>query len=206
MAKLVKRNEINDLCVKVSPFLLMIFKLDNVTSLTAARWAAAEGFDSISFNFDKSNPSYIQPMQVAEICKWVSGIRFTGSFLNVESSVILDLYDLLNLDAIEIDLKTAEILMNNDIPTIFCLEKNDFKSGLEFQKFNPHIFAFSLINETELPFDFPIEKSFISSKFENNILQTIPFGISFNSANETEPGLIDFEELGISLNKWQKMA
>ena len=97
----------------------MKYKLDNVTSLTAARWAAAEGFDYISFNFDKSNINYIQPMKVAEIRKWVTGIKCVGNFINTEPSIILDLYSLLNLDGIEIDLKIAEkILINNAIPSI----------------------------------------------------------------------------------------
>lgn len=183
----------------------MIYKLDNITSLTAARWAAAEGFDYISFNFDKTDANYISPMKVAEIQKWVTGIKFTGKFLNVELAVILDLYKLLNLDAIEIDLKTAEILLlDHNIPTILHIEKDSVTKALEFQKIDKGVFAFYFLNESEIPSGIPLDRLFLSSKFKGNLDVNPAFGISFDSANETEPGLVDFEELENSKNYWKK--
>lgn len=202
---MVKCSGIIDLCVKVSNPLFMKFKLNNVTSLTAARWAAAEGFDYISFNFDKSNINYIQPMMVAEICKWVTGIKCIGKFINTEPYVILDLYRLLNLDGVEIDLKTAEnLLLDNSIPVIIQLDINTIQKGVEFRKIKNNILAFSWNDKEVVPLNFPLENGFISSK--NNAVnngKNIPFGIDFNASNETEPGLIDFEELENLINYWK---
>lgn len=182
----------------------MIYKLDNVTSLTAARWAAAEGFEYISFNFDKTDSSYISPMKVAEIRKWVTGIKFSGKFLNAEPSVISDLYTLLNLDAIEIDLKTAEILlMDHDIPSLLQIEKDSIVKAIEFQKINPNVFAFYCPDEIEVPTGLSVSTMILPSRFKGNLGVNSPFGISFDSANETEPGLVDFEELEILKNHWK---
>lgn len=183
----------------------MKYKLDNVTSLTAARWAAAEGFDYISFNFDKSNINYIQPMMVAEICKWVTGIKCIGKFINTEPTVILDLYKLLNLDGIEIDLETAEnLLLDSSIPSIIELNKDTILNCEEFQKNSKDLIAFSLAFSDNFPTNFSFETSFVSSKINNtDAIKNEPFGISFNSTNETEPGLTDFEELENSINYWK---
>ena len=182
----------------------MNFKLDNVTSLTTARWAAAEGFTFISFNFDKNDTSYIPPMQVAEICKWINGVRFIGSFTNVETHVILDLYELLNLDAIEIDLETAEsLLLDHSIPSILRLNTENLKQGLEFKKYNADVFAFSINTNEILPNALPVNESFLPRNTVPELLEEMPFGINFNSENETEPGIVDFEELENSKNLWQ---
>jgi hypothetical protein len=183
----------------------MIFKLDNVTNLTAARWAAAEGFDSISFNFDKADANYIKPMLVAEICKWVTGIKFIGNFVNAELSVIQDLSNLLTLDAIETDLETAKKLALEDTSLVLQLNTENFEEGLEFAKNNPNILAFSFQNNKIPEHDFPIEKSFIPSKIRNETLKNKPWGISFDSANETEPGMVDFENLELALNYWKNL-
>lgn len=183
----------------------MIFKLDNVTNLTAARWAAAEGFDSISFNFDKADANYIKPMLVAEICKWVTGIKFIGNFVNAELSVIQDLSNLLTLDAIETDLETAKKLALEDTSLVLQLNTENFEEGLEFAKNNPNILAFSFQNNRIPEHDFPIEKSFIPSKIRNETLKNKPWGISFDSANETEPGMVDFENLALALYYWKNL-
>ncbi len=200
---MVKWLGIIDLCVKVSQALRMIYKLDNVTNLTAARWAAAEGFDSISFNFDKTDANYIKPMLVAEICKWITGIKFIGNFVNVEISVIKDLNNLLTLDAIEIDLETAKKLNLEDTSLILQLSAENFEEGLEFAKHHANILAFSFQNIKIPEHNFLIKKSFISSKSEKETLQNKPWGISFESANETELGMVDFENLELALNYWK---
>ena len=66
------------------------------------------------------------------------------------------------------------------------------------------LIAFSLAFSDNFPTNFPFEKSFVSSKINNTDgIKNEPFGISFNSTNETEPGLIDFEELENSINYWK---
>lgn len=183
----------------------MIFKLDNVTNLTAARWAAAEGFDSISFNFDKADANYIKPMLVSEISKWVTGIKFIGNFVNAEISVIKDLNTLLILDAIETDVETAKKLDLEDPSLILQLNAENFEEGLMFAKHHPNILAFSFQNNKIPEHDFPIEKCFIPSKIRNEALKNKPWGISFDSANETEPGMVDFENLELALNYWKNL-
>ena len=182
----------------------MNLKLDNVTSLSAARWAAAEGFTFLSFNFDKYSSSYIAPMQVAEICKWINGVRFIGIFNNVEPLVIRDLYELLNLVAIELDLETAEtLLINHNIPGILQLNSENLKQGLEFKKYNRDVFAFSVNCLDILLNSLPLETCFISQNTNPALLNVMPYGINFDSENETEPGIANFENLENSKNLWQ---
>lgn len=182
----------------------MIFKLDNITSLTTARWAAAEGFSYISFNFDKSDPNYIQPMEVVEICKWVTGLKIVGKFPFVETFIIKDLYELLKLDNIEIDLMTAEtLLLNHPIPTILNVDENSWEHALEFRKHNSCVFAFAVQSNTVKEINFPSDECFIPSDSLHTPGRKLPYGINFNSANETEPGIVDFEELSSRKEMWE---
>jgi phosphoribosylanthranilate isomerase len=182
----------------------MLFKLDNITNLTSARWAAAEGFDAISFNFDKSNINYITPMKAVEICQWISGLKVVGNFKNLTPSAILDIYNLLNLDAIEIDLTlTDELLLNQQVPIILSVESSGFIKELDFEKLYPFLLAFSYNSNSNVSDNYPIEKSFFPSIFSPQKLSKVPFGINFDSANETEIGIADFEELEFFKQKWE---
>jgi len=184
----------------------MHFKLENITNLTTARWAAAEGFSYLSFNFDKTSGSYIQPMQVVEICKWITGPYYIGCFGNQEPAVIKDIYDLLPLDFVEINLATAkEILLQIEIPCILCINSHDLSEAIELQKNHKSIKAFSLINIVDMTPDFPMELSFLPQNLNVSLNTKKPYGINFNSENESEPGLVDFEKLESALEKWRKL-
>ena len=181
----------------------MLYKLDNITNLTSARWAAAEGFDAISFNFTKTNSNYIQPMKVVEICQWISGLKTVGIFNDVDPASILDIYNLLKLDAIEIDLTLADqLILNQEVPIILRIENNKFEKELAFEKFYPFLLAFSSNLNSDIPINFPVEKSFIPSNILPQQLIKTPYGINFDSALETEIGVANFEELDF-YKKWR---
>ncbi len=182
----------------------MYFKLDNVTNLTAARWAAAEGFDFISFNFDKNHVDYVSPMVAVEISKWVVGPKFIGRFDNACMQTVCDIYDLLNLDAIEIDLTTAEKFSIADTPPIILqLNSQNFSKGLEYGKYNTNVFSYSDSDTLNQKANFPIESFFIPSWPHLLNLPKIPFGINFNASNEKEPGILNFDELENSKEFWK---
>jgi hypothetical protein len=183
----------------------MLFKLDNVTNLTSARWAAAEGFDILTFNFDKTSKHYIQPMKAIDICKWISGVKFIGKFDNSEYSKILDIYHLLALDAVEIDLESANYIAENEgIPIVLSLPSIDFEKALAFEKYYSHLMALSFQSNLKVPENYPIERSFFPSNYPLELLNKTPFGINFDSAIETETGIANFEELDLYKQKWHK--
>ncbi len=182
----------------------MYFKIDNVTNLTAARWAAAEGFDFIAFNFNKDHMDYIKPMMAAEICKWVVGPKFIGCFDNANAQSVLDIFDLLNLDAIEIDLPTAESFSNIDTPPILLkLNSQNLLIGLEFGKYNKNVFAYSSYDELNNEMNIPLELFFMPSLPNLGFFHKTPFGINFNASNEIEPGILNFDELEQSKEFWR---
>lgn len=185
----------------------MKFKLDNVTNLTAVRWAAAESFSFVSFNFDKDNAFYIEPGLVAEICKWVKGVKFIGLFNNMEPDEIISQYKLLNLDGIETNLSTAQnILQTCSIPCILQPDPHNLKACIEFKKQKGDVFAFSLRGNPALEDELLHKNCFIQSNNSPDRIKNEIFGINFDSEIETEPGILDFEKLESDKKKWLKWS
>ena len=74
----------------------MIFKLDNVSDLSMARWAAAEGFSYITFNFERDSNYYISPQNASQISGWISGPKIVARISMDELNQIQDIYEILN--------------------------------------------------------------------------------------------------------------
>jgi len=181
----------------------MNFKLNNISSLSQARWASAEGFTFIAFNFDKSDENYIKPMAVAEICGWVVCPSIVASFANTELDVIKDIYQLLNIDYLEIDLLTAEkLLPYHNYPSILKLDENNFQEGLAFRRSNKNILAFSLQSKNIPLSDLPLDMCFLPSDFKSLNVKELPYGVNIYPEKEIEPGIFDFEILENSKNHW----
>lgn len=185
----------------------MNFKLNNVSSLSQARWAAAEGFAFIAFNFDKTDANYIKPMVVAEICNWVACPNLVASFENTELEVIKDIYKLLNIDYLEIDLSTAEkLLPYHNYPIILKLDETNYKEGLAFRRSNKNILAFSLQSKNIPLSDLPLDMCFLPSDFNSLNVKELPYGINIYPEKEIEPGIFDFEVLEHSKNQWLNLV
>jgi len=183
----------------------MQFKLDNVTNLTTARWAAAEGFSYIGFTFDKTDKHYIAPMLAIEIGKWVSGVKFVAKVTNLEIEVIKDLYELLSMDFFEVDYITAEkVLANGSIPFIVSLDQSNINSAIGLDTFTKSVFAYSYQSDEPVLDKRLLDKCFIPSHFDASLLSKPPFGVNFSSAIELEPGMVDFDELTDSKQYWEK--
>jgi len=181
----------------------MLYKLNNVTNLSAARWAAAEGFDYISFNFDKSNINYIQPMEVLNICKWVPGLKFIGDFSKVDFSYINEIHQMLLLDGLEIDFETVKNLENSHSKIFIKSTQENINEVMNFVNISKMDCVINFQKESKILASYPLEKWFIPSNAKQFIINNIPLGVNFDSANEIEPGLLDFEELNNALECWK---
>lgn len=181
----------------------MKWKLNNVMSLTAARWAAAEGIDYISFNFDPMHEAYISPLKVEEICKWVKGIKTVGFFNNTEPALVIDYFATLQLEFIELGLEMAErTLPIKSVPTILHLKEKSLKEALGFAKYYDCIAMFCIEEECLDLKEVPFHKTFVNSGLDPDHINPKPFGITLNSGIETAPGMMNFEALESHISKW----
>jgi hypothetical protein len=79
---------------------MFLLKASDVSSLTSARFFAANNFDWISFNFKE--PSNTE--RIKEVISWIEGPLFLGYFDNSTSwDKIFEIVSNLNLSAIEFD-------------------------------------------------------------------------------------------------------
>jgi hypothetical protein len=79
---------------------MFLLKASDVSSLTSARFFAANNFDWISFNFQEA----YQLERIKELISWIEGPLFLGYFDNNTSwDQIFEVVSSLNLSAIEFD-------------------------------------------------------------------------------------------------------
>ena len=179
----------------------MQFKLDDVMSLTAARWAAAEGFDWVSFNFDKEATSYLPPFKANEIITWVKGPEFIGRCLNTEIQTIVDIYELLHLKAIETSLNRAETLVyNHEIPVFIQVNVQNLNQAITLANQQPLVLG--LVFDSAETFNHSKGYSFGFVNADLNMVEN-PFGVNFSAPPELETGFTDFENLEKSVDLWK---
>jgi phosphoribosylanthranilate isomerase len=75
----------------------MKLRLSDITNLTDARYAAAEGFDWIGFNFIVDTPHVINSLKAKEIKGWLSGPTYFGKFNGKDLSEIRGIAAILSL-------------------------------------------------------------------------------------------------------------
>ena len=181
----------------------MQFKLDDVMSLTAARWAAAEGFDWVSFNFDKDSSSYLPPMKANEIMNWVKGPEFIGRGFKSEIQSLVDIYNLLHLAAIETEFEQAETLIfNHEIPVFIHTTPWNFEKTIALSIQQPLVRGL-IVNSVDTQ---KLAEGYMQCFFNADLpVLGSPLGVNFLAPPEHETGFTDFETLENSVDLWKNL-
>jgi hypothetical protein len=179
----------------------MQFKLDDVMSLTAARWAAAEGFDWVSFNFDKDSSAYLPPMKANEIMNWVKGPEFIGRGFKSEIQSLIDIYNLLHLAAIETEYEQAETLIfNHEIPVFIHADSKNFDRIMALSVQQPLVRGV-IVNSVDI--QKLTEKCKLCFFNADLPVSGAPLGVNFLAPPELETGFTDFKSLENSVDLWK---
>lgn len=177
----------------------MQIRLSDITNLTDARYAAAEGFDWVGFNFLNGHPHFISALKAQEIKGWLSGPVYFGKFSGADSAEVQGICALLQLDAIEIPLETYQIDYFKAAPFIFLdAGMNEVGRLLEFESTHPELFGaaawISLNPLTQKP-GLPIFTRCHSLKDLDLVITSDPEGIDLAGTDELQPGLSDWESI-----------
>lgn len=183
----------------------MIFKLDNVCDLAMARWAAAEGFSYITFNFERDSNYCISPKNASQISAWVSGPKIVARFSLDELAQIHDIYEELKFDVLEMDLTTFQKIRGfEEFSVILRTGKDTFEAALELQADNQKILALS-VEETGMIFNKKnIEKCLVPDSEDISKYGHLPMGMHLNAGRQNEPDHDFFDFFEKSRHIWSK--
>lgn len=97
-----------------------LVKINQVSSLSDARYCAGMGVDILGFSLDQSSEAFISPEKFEEITQWVSGPMLAGEFENLDLETIRLATVDYNLGLIETtDSSLLEALRSLEIPLIY---------------------------------------------------------------------------------------
>lgn len=183
----------------------MIFKLDNIPDLAMARWAAAEGFSYITFNFERDSNYFIEPARAAEICSWVLGPEIVARFSLDELAHIHDIYQVVKFDVMEMDLGTFQKRIGfEELPVILRVGKETIEAALKLQSQNPKIIALAVENSEIVLDKKELEKCIISESADISKYGHLPMGVSINSGKQNEPDFDFFDFFEKTRYTWSK--
>ncbi len=95
-------------------------KINQVSSLSDARYCAGMGVDILGFTLIEDSPSYVDPEQFKEITQWVAGPKFAGEFGQADLETIKLATVDYKLDLIETSIPGhLESLASLEIPVIY---------------------------------------------------------------------------------------
>lgn len=187
-------------------------KYSNITNLSDARFAAAVGMQYIGFCFDKDNENYITPLKAKEIIDWVSGTNVVAEFGNQSIAEIIDISNMLNVQAIEVNnaILPDELLAVN-LPVIKKININQFtpeQLQTEIDAYKDSCDAFYLnqdekatIYSNTILADLCKRHQIIINVPQNNaqVVEQVnaikPYAISILGGDEEKVGVKDFDEL-----------
>lgn len=183
----------------------MIFKLDNVSDLSMARWAAAEGFSYITFNFERDSNYFISPQNASQITGWLSGPKIVARISMDELNQIQDIYEILKFDVLEMDLSTYQTMQGFEtFPVILRTGKDTFEAASNIQNSNPQIIALSL-EESRFIFDKRFyQNCLVPNAADASKYGCFPLGIHLNAGSQNEPEFDLFDFFEKSRHTWNK--
>jgi len=182
-------------------------KINQVSSLSDARYCAGMGVDVLGFSLVEGTPSYVDPQQFKEITQWVSGPQFAGEF----GSASVDQIKLATVDYALDFIETSdpdhlEVLADLDIPIIL---KFAMSSSTDFGKLD-EIFSFGgdLLQYLHLEISTSLLEEHTStlSQLKKPLIMNVDqptanldlisqFGISLTAQQEAQTGLQDYGEI-----------
>lgn len=186
-------------------------KLAGITHLSDARFAAASGFDYLSFSFDPKASDYIPPVKAKEIIDWVTGSHIIGCFGNQSVDEINDLAELLQIDLIELDNQWLPDELNHlnrpVIKRINIRQQPIERIQVDIDAYQNAVCAYTLIlderfetNPTYLS-NLKLDKDYFVAGISNldnllNVVNTMkPTGVEINGGIEEATGIKDFDYL-----------
>ena len=182
-------------------------KINQVSSLSDARYCAGMGVDVLGFALVEGSPSFVDPQQFKEITQWVSGPKFAGEFDSASIDQIKLASVDYSLDFIETSVPDhLEAIAELNIPIIL---KSRIESQAELGKFLDvvayggdllHFLHLELEADTlkALSSDIAtIKKPLILSTNDSltNLDLLINYGISLTAKQEEQTGLQDYGEI-----------
>ena len=176
--------------------------LSSVTNLSDARYAAGMGVNSIGFNINPENDSFVTPEQVKTISEWVSGVDVIGEVDNLNVGTIKD-YTLDNILTNNPDLVEG---FEESILKITLDETNldNFKDILESCATKVSFFVIEVTEEKVKEWqkelsnycrEYPL---YLDTNFTDDNLSLVvdeiqPTGIVLYGSNEEKPGLSSYD-------------
>ena len=187
---------------------MFLLKASDVSSLTSARFFAANNFDWISFNFKE--PSNVE--RIKEVISWIEGPLFLGYFDNSTSwDKIFEIVSNLNLSAIEFDFNGDFNHFNqieNYLPNVslflriktnqISLVQNNISSNTHLIIYDDTQDAITQIANSNL---YNSHKVWLHlSNFDQLTIQQLEntshfICLSFTEEKENKVGLCDFEQI-----------
>lgn len=179
-----------------------LVKIDSVSQLQNARYAAGMGVEFIGFSIDTSSTNFIDSTKLNELTQWLSGVKIVGELADnqvlISEDYQLDYLQTSNQNSIK-ELKKQAIPLILEIGILNNLEEIVTKFKAEVSYFLIQLRA--SISETELDLLKGLAKKFpllIKGVQEENVLQILeeiqPKGIALND-NENIDILADVLEL-----------
>ncbi len=182
-------------------------KINQVSSLSDARYCAGMGVDVLGFSLVEGSPSFVDPQQFKEITQWVSGPKFAGEFNKAGIDQIKLASVDYSLDFIETSMPDhLEAIAELNIPIIL---KSRIESPGDFNKLQDVVtYGGDLLHFLHLELEADTLKALSSDISKINkplILSTndaltnlhllTNHGISLTATQEEQTGLQDYGEI-----------
>ncbi|MBV6642601.1 MAG: hypothetical protein KI791_17920 [Cyclobacteriaceae bacterium] len=182
-------------------------KINQVSSLSDARYCAGMGVDVLGFSLVAGNPSYVDPQQFKEITQWVSGPKFAGEFDSASVDQIKLASVDYSLDFIEISSPDyLETVAELNIPIIL---KSTVSSESDLEKLSEIVsFGGDFLQYLHLEIDHSKLDEFNNGLSQlntplvlhtndpaANLDQLLKHGISLTAKQEEQTGLQDYGEI-----------
>ncbi len=182
-------------------------KINQVSSLSDARYCAGMGVDILGFSLVEGSPSFIDPNQFKEITQWVSGPQFAGEFGSASIDKIKLATVDYSLDFIETSVPDQlEVLAELNIPIILksgIFTPDDLEKVKEVLSFGGDLLQYlhleidpTLLKEYGVSLA-GLKKPLILGMANplDNLSILGEFGISLTAKQEEQTGLQDYGEI-----------
>jgi phosphoribosylanthranilate isomerase len=181
-------------------------KLSRITNLSDARYAAAAGFDFISFCFKQDHERFISPALAKQMIGWLSHIECVGEFENESAEDINEIAELTGLSMVQLaaGYEASDIsrisypvilechLIPDQLPENVVALQIEVSGIREWKNLQP-VFSKHKIIVHPLFDDL--------SQLRSLIEELPPFGLSLSGGDEQVTGMRDFDEISELLEK-----
>jgi phosphoribosylanthranilate isomerase len=170
-------------------------KLSRITNLSDARYAAAAGFDFISFCFDEQQERFISPAQAKEMMGWISGPQIVAEFANEPVANINEICAMLEIDMVQLSAQDYEMVKDALQPGCIITDGLPEQGGdlIEITSWpNPETLR-QCCHNYRVIVDIPSDMSI--AEIQQLITDCQPYAISLTAGDEERVGLRDFSSV-----------